>query len=225
MEGDQTNGILNEFNTLNNATDWNPVPGCDINVDFSDASKGSCKGWNRPGVTKTTMSIRYEHWYPNIEPDVLFEFISNLESRIVWDHERWTKGKIVEKKANSTIVNWTTPKPPIPLVNSRDMLVEFFSCPNGAGEGRHVAVGKSVDHPDCKPPSGWGSNERANVIIFGTVIEKNPNGPGSKMSSVRLVDMGGKFPAVAITKGSENAPLKEFEKWSALIDQRLAGKI
>ena len=110
-------------------------------------------------------------------------------------------------------------------MNGRDMLVEFFACPNGAGEGRHVQVGKSVDHPNCKKPSGWGSNERGNVIIFGTVIEKNPNGPGSKMSSVRLVDMCGNIPGIAIKGGSEKSQLKEFENWTALIEQKLAGKI
>ena len=76
-----------------------------------------------------------------------------------------------------------------------------------------------------KKPSGWGSNERGNVIIFGTVIEKNPNGPGSKMSSVRLVDMCGNIPGIAIKGGSEKSQLKEFENWTALIEQKLAGKI
>ena len=66
MEADNTNGLLNNFLTLNNATDWNPVPGCDVNADFSDAAKPSCKGWNRPGDNKTTMALRYELTFPNI---------------------------------------------------------------------------------------------------------------------------------------------------------------
>lgn len=201
MEGDHTNGLLNEFKTLNDAADWNPVPACDINADFSDASKGSCKGWNRPGATKTTMAIRYELTFPNIEHDALFELISNLEKRIEWDSERWLKAKVVEKKDQSTIINWTSKKPPIPLVNARDLLVEFFTVPNGAGEGRHVQIGKSVEHADCKKPSGMGSNERAQVHVMGSIVEKNPNGSGSKMSHVRIVDMSGKFPGVAINKG------------------------
>ena len=148
--------------------------------------------------------IKYEHIYPNIESDAFWELNSNVEKRIEWDSERWNKGKVIEKKDNSIIINWTSPKPPIPMINARDMLVEFFVVPNGAGEGRNVIVGKSVDHASCPPPKGWGSNERGNVRMFGSIIEKNPNGAGSKITHMRNIDMVGKFPEVAVKKGNEN---------------------
>ena len=40
-----------------------------------------------------------------------------------------------------------SPKPPVPIVAQREMVVKIFMMENGLGAGKHVTFAGSVDHP------------------------------------------------------------------------------
>ena len=63
--------------------------------------------------------MKLEQTIPKIEPEALFDLISNVKNRMKWD-ERWIDGSIVEEKPDgSLVIYYLTPKPPVPLMSSK----------------------------------------------------------------------------------------------------------
>ena len=94
---DITNGLKDKFFELLNDEDWIHNPKLDKNLKFKSKEGGSIKAWTMKGDNPTSVCMKWEHWYPETEPEDLWEYISNLEKRVNWD-DRWIDGRIVEER-------------------------------------------------------------------------------------------------------------------------------
>ena len=89
-----------------------------------------------------------ENTFPQIEPDAMFELMGNIQVRMQWD-ERWIKPKILQQNADgSVIMHVNTPKPPIPLVSQRDLVLEMYSLKDVKAQDIHMVIAGSVEHAD-----------------------------------------------------------------------------
>lgn len=120
----------------------------------------------------------------------------NIEKRMKWD-DRWHNVKLLTKKGCSTVIYYEGAKPPTTL-GRRDYVVEYFQLENGAGPGRHCLLSKSIQTEKCPEQSllsnGLTYMQRGNIVIRGCIFEKNPDGPGTKYTHMRIVDMLGYYP-------------------------------
>ena len=138
--------------------DWEEMPHLDINPGNADPDQPSfnAKRFLQPGTTEIMM--RMESIFPNIEPNDMWALMCNEQDRIKWD-VRYVGPKILghNEAENSTIIHALGAKPPLAglVVAQRDFVIEVFKLQNGLGEGRHLAVGKSVEHPEAPPANGW----------------------------------------------------------------------
>ena len=66
----------------------------------------------------------------------------------------------------------------IPLA-TREIVMENWKERDLLGEGIHVGIGTSVDHPDAPHSEGW-FKLRGHYDIMSSVLEKNPHGDGIK---------------------------------------------
>uniref|UniRef100_A0A7S3FXL6 START domain-containing protein n=1 Tax=Strombidium rassoulzadegani TaxID=1082188 RepID=A0A7S3FXL6_9SPIT len=192
------------------------------NFDNNDGGYGfRAKSGSVPGETKVNFVLQMI--IPDVEVDAVYDLISNLPERLKWD-KRWLEGKVVEDKPESSILYWKTPKPPIPLVSSREMLVEIFNLKNGLGDGKHIQVMKSAEHPNHPVKSGMFADVRGTIVIYGTKIEKNPKGSGVLLTESRSFKMNGSIPGVAVSKASTVVPEKTFIGWKSVFDCIREGK-
>jgi hypothetical protein len=96
-----------------------------VNAGGEDPASHSLKFWTWKETlpSSTQMRIKQECVFPNIEPEKLFEILSNIEIRLKWD-ERWEKGEILEQDGDVTVFWGQSPKPPIPMVSAREMVTK-----------------------------------------------------------------------------------------------------
>ena len=109
--------------------EWEGFPDSWTNADCSDANAASNKFWRRKTAhaISTAFVLKFDTIFPNIEPDVLCEMFSNFETRMKWD-ERIVSGKLVERPADgSTVFHHYTPKPPIPVISQRELLLQMWT--------------------------------------------------------------------------------------------------
>ena len=76
-----------------------------------------------------------------------------------------------------------TPKPPIPLMKEKELVLNFFTVKEWM-KGKHLWVGRSVEHPSKPKQTGMFSIGRAEIILMAVVIEQGQHG-GSKMTEFR----------------------------------------
>ena len=62
---------------------------------------------------------------------------------------------------------------------------------NGFGQDKHVNVACSVEHPSKPIGTGYFDYVRAQANLITAVVEKNPNGDGTKYTEIREVDLKG----------------------------------
>ena len=133
---------------------WESI-GTWINADQAEANANGARHWKLKDMTgkqPTDIILKLENTFPAIEPEDLFELISNIEKRVKWD-ERWVEGKVIQKDDNSTILHTKTPKPPIPLISQRELVLQFWNIKNWQA-GRHLSISKSVEHADVPIKTG-----------------------------------------------------------------------
>ena len=130
-------GLKDEFFELLNHPEWFHLKIFDVNLDFKDAAAGSLRAWSKQADNPTTVCMKWEHWFPDVEPEELWKMVGDVENRLRWD-DKWVDGRILEEREDSTVVYFKTPKPPIPMISAREMVIKFFNIQDGAGEGRHL---------------------------------------------------------------------------------------
>ena len=225
MEGAVDQDLMNILNEYWNMGDeeWEANESSWVNPDFADPSANSAKNWKKKNIaTNSEIVIKMLNIFPGIEVDNMVDLISNLENRIKWD-DRWVGGSILERTDDSAVMYAKTPKPPIPLVSERELLLKFFKVKDWQ-EGKTLCICKSVEHPSKPIATGMFATVRADVKIQAVVIEAGPNG-GSQMTEIRHMAMGGSIPGVAIQKMMGVIPVKSFDVIQGAVANRIAGKI
>lgn len=145
--------------------------------------------------------------FPQIAPDALFEL---MKKRPDWD-DGIKDFKVLE--TNDTegwkIIRRLGNKPPIPGISAREFVMKNYTKKDGAGEGKHVLIGQSVEHKDAPIKTGWTSSTvRATQSFIRTIIEADAE--GSKMTVITRLDMNG-LKEMIMDKLPEKVPLKLFE--------------
>ena len=193
------------FDKFNNApiTEWNYLDKVAINDQFDNKSEPSLRAWVRDGLSGTTSFIlKTEFTSTQIDPDMLFEKLSDTRWRMEND-PRWCEPEMIEERQDgSKVIFMCTPKPKIPIISKRQILLESFTLMNHGGEGRHLEVGRSIEHPSKPAASGMFADVRANITVIGILVEKNPKGEGSRMTEIRAIDLCGSLPGAAVKKAT-----------------------
>ena len=82
--------------------------------------------------------------FPNIDPDSMFELISDNEQRIKWE-VRYCNVNIVEKQDDGMMVIYgemaPIPPPFDKVIWPRNFILKGISVKDGCGEGRHINIG------------------------------------------------------------------------------------
>ena len=153
--------------------------------------------------------MKLQNTHLNIEPDAAFGIWSNIEKRIKWD-TRWIKTDVLFHEGNEWVLYYMIPKPPIPFFSQRDNLCKFWIVEN-YGEGKKLMVGTSVEHEKYPVKTGMFDNIRANVDIAAMLVEKNPNGAGTRLTEIRSIDLGGSIPNAIINQMTTMMPKGVFQ--------------
>ena len=116
---------------------------------------------------------------------------------------RWCDPEFIETKEDgSKILMMYSPKPSIPLISRRQMIMQIYTIKDHGGPGRHLEVARSVEHPSKPEDTGMFADVRAFIEVIGILVEKNPNGEGSRMTELRSIDLRGNIPGPAVQKAS-----------------------
>ena len=118
----------------------------------------------------------------------------------------------------------TTPKPPVPVVAQREILVKAFTIPNGFGEGKHVNIAGSIEHEKKPIGGGFFDYVRGQLHLMSIVVDKNPDGNGTRCIEIRNIDMMGSIPAMAANQISRIAPGRSFTFMNTIVNQKVAGQ-
>ena len=96
---ESANPVMEQFTAARNHGEdhWEALTDTWINADHADANVNSAKSWRQKAATptSTTMIFKMENTFVNIEPDHLFELLSNIPLRLKWD-PRWIDGAVLE---------------------------------------------------------------------------------------------------------------------------------
>ena len=97
--------------------DFEDIPEANVNGDRADPLAISMKACRKDGENATSFIIKIEYIFPMIDHDTMFELITDVKKRMVWD-TRYVDLELLEHdvEAKSVIVFGRTPKPVIPLV-------------------------------------------------------------------------------------------------------------
>jgi len=91
--------VVDKFYGYLNAAEeaWEPLMDSWVNADHADAAAASSKNWTfkAGGATSTTIIIKLETIYPNIEPENFFDFVGDTNSRMKWD-SRWVGASMID---------------------------------------------------------------------------------------------------------------------------------
>ena len=138
--------------------------------------------------------MRMESIFPNIEPSDFWKLMTSEEDRIKWD-KRYINAKVLghNDAEGSTILHACSNRPPGGglVIAQRDFVIEAFRCKDGLGEGRNIAIGCTVEHAEAPPANGWFDYVRATVHLQAGLVEKNPNGPGTRLLELRHTNPNG----------------------------------
>lgn len=145
--------------------------------------------------------------FPNVSADDLWNKVSNLQERSKWD-ERWTKSEFLGDHNGGEAIYIQMPKPPVPLVSAREMVLTFWKVED-YGEGKRAQIAQSTTK-DGAPLNS--SNQLAQAKLFAAIVEAD--GSGSKMTEVRCIDMCGNLMGAIVDKASKNMPVRNFEAWN-----------
>ena len=196
---------LNHFNSP--VSEWDYLEASAVNADYADKSISSSRNWRKLNPnTPTAFTLKMEQTFPHIEPEALFDLTSDYEKRIKWD-SKIIDAKILEKNEDGSIMlHYYSPKPPIPIISQRELLTKLWRIKDYK-DGVYISVGCSVEHPDYPIGTGMFAYVRGHATVQGFMIEKNPNGTGSKFTEIRQFDLGGSIPGAVINKISGMLPV------------------
>ena len=107
-----------------------------------------------------------------------------------------------------------TPKPPVPFISARELVLTFWKDKSMFGEGKRVLFGRSTTKEGAPINS---SNVLTYAKVFASIIEAD--GAGSKMTELRTVDMGNTM-AIVVDKASKAMPIKGLEGWHKGVDKK-----
>ena len=84
--------------------------------------------------------------FPDVEVDQFFKMVSNMEARKEWDKERCNDmEKVGDAVDNKQMYYMMGKKPPIPLVQARDFLVNTWRDESSFGDGKKAFLWASVE--------------------------------------------------------------------------------
>jgi hypothetical protein len=106
------------------------------------------------------------------------------------------------------------PKPPVPFVSAREMVITFWKDESILGEGKRVCFGKSTFKLGAPRNT---SNVLAEAKLFAGIIESEGN--GSKLTELRIIDMGASLSGFIVDRASKAMPVKNLEGWHKGIDK------
>ena len=186
--------LLESLATLNVDADWEEMADCHINVE--DANANSMKAFRRDGEAASGFMMKMEMTFPHIDHETFFELMTNFDERQKWD-SRWEKLEVLERDdaQKCGVVYMISPKPPIPVVTQREIILKTFTIPNGLGDGKHIQIAKSVEHASKPQGEGYFDYVRGNLHLMALIVEKNPNGPGTRAVELRNIDLCGSIVA------------------------------
>ena len=167
------------------------------------------------GKPATYFQIKMVQKFPDVEVEHFYRMASNMEARKDWDKERCNgMEKVGEMNDGKQMYYMEGKKPPIPLVQARDFLVNTWREEGTFGEGAKAFLWASVEDP-LKPVRENITRMKIDVIV--TIVEKNTDGEGAttgcKVTEFRAQDMAGDMQPIAIEKGSKMGPKKYFAEW------------
>ena len=142
--------------------------------------------------------------FPKISADKAWEKVSNMEERVKWDTERWVVAQDLGEHEGGNAFYIQMPKPPVPLVAAREIVVTFWND-ESYGEGKRAHFARSTTKEGAPLNS---SNQLAEIKTFASIIEAN--GEGTKLTDIRFIDMAGSLPGMVIDKASKMVPDKNF---------------
>jgi hypothetical protein len=159
-------------------------------MDFKDADGASCQAWKRSGATPSCMCAKIETYFPKLSLEQTWAMLSNFEERAKWD-EGMVDPTFLEKndEEKSFVMHQFTPKPPVPILAQRDIVFRSFKIENVDGEGQHLSISGSIDHPS--KPVAHGFLDYVRMVIRCGVIEisPNPKGNGTLFTEYRHCDL------------------------------------
>lgn len=144
----------------------------------------------------------------------MWGLVCDFETRAKWD-DRMVDFERLEHfvEDNCSIITMRFPKPPIPVVAQREVVIKGFRCENYFGENDHLTLGTSVDHPARPIGEGYFDYVRALGHIGAFRVCANPDGPGVLLAEVRHVDVQGAMPELVINQVAEWAPTINYSGW------------
>ena len=117
------------------------------------------------------------------------------------------------------------PAPLDKIIWPRNYILKGISVKDGAGEGRHINIGSSVEHAS-KPIEG-GINPafvRATINHQSALVETD-GAAGSILTEIRSMNPNGNFPIYAIKKIQEKSPKEKlFRVWSDIVNKKVKGE-
>lgn len=139
---------------------------------------------------------------------------------------RWCDSELLETKPDgSEVIFMKAAKPVIPIVSRRQMICQITSLRNYGGEGRHLNIATSVEHPSKPIPSGMMAEVRATLECVGILCEKNPNGAGTRLTEIKCIDLGGSIPGKVISAATDKQGKAMYEIFTILVEKRQKGEI
>ena len=170
---------------------------------------------NVEGKPATYFQIKMVQKFPDVEVDQFFKMVSNMEARKEWDKERCNDmEKVGDAVDNKQMYYMAGKKPPIPLVQARDFLVNTWRDESSFGDGKKAFLWASVEDSQKGVKEGV---TRMKIDVIATIVEKNTDGEGAttgcKVTEFRAQDMAGDMQPIAIEKGSKMGPKKYFAEW------------
>ena len=171
------------------------------------------------------MMVINEMSFPNIEPEKLFEFMHNLETRMKYDIHRVQQPKLLAKGEDWQAIYYISAKPNVPMVAQREMLVKNYTVRNFQKEGQHLSVNCTVSHPDHPKKTGMFDYVRMSMHIEGSLVKPNPNGKGSIVQEYRHMDLEGSFPSFTVPTLASKFTSGYQKEWSRQLGLYLAGEL
>ena len=123
--------LLAKFTEALDFSDWAEQTNLFINVDGADANSARMKVWRRFPEPSTAICLKMEYCIPNLTVEQVVEIAQNMEARAQWDR-RFENVEMLEKfpEEKCGIFFTTTPKPPVPMVSARDLLLKYHNIVN-----------------------------------------------------------------------------------------------
>jgi hypothetical protein len=100
-----------------------------------------------------------------------------------------------------------------------------LSVKDGCGEGRHINIGQSVEHPSKPIEGGLNPKFVRSTIFHQSALVESDGATGSKMTEIRSINPNGNFPMAMIKKMQEKNPKeKNFRVWSDIVNKKVKGE-